>query len=67
MVNFCAAVGWVIARSDRDKVVRSFRLPLVISHQGEITHDLSDGCWRQWPVRCDLLSGGSMDTVARHF
>ena len=40
MVNFCAVVGCG-NRSDRDKGTHFFRLPSVITHQGEKTHDLS--------------------------
>ena len=38
MVNFCAVVGYA-NRLDREKGVRFFRLPSVITHQGEKTHD----------------------------
>ncbi len=40
MVNFCAIVK-CSSRSDRDEGISFYRLPAVISHQGERTQELS--------------------------
>ena len=56
MVNFCAVVGCG-NRSDRDKGIKFFRLPFVITHQGKQTHDLSKKrreLWLAWIHREDL-------------
>ena len=47
MVNFCAVVGCG-KRGDRDKGTRFFRLPTVITHQGEQTRLLSERRSREW-------------------
>ena len=54
MVNFCAVVGCG-NRSDRDEGTRFFRLPSVITHQGEKTHDLSKNRRDLWLAR---IQGG---------
>ena len=50
MVNFCAVVGCA-NRSDREMGLRFFRLPSVITHQGEKTHDLSKKRRDLWLAR----------------
>ena len=50
MVNVCAVVGCA-NRSDREKGVRFFCLPSVITHQGEKTHDLSKKRRDLWLAR----------------
>ena len=40
MLNFCAVMGCGM-RSDQDKGVSFYRLPAEISHQGEMTEELT--------------------------
>ena len=49
-MNFCAVVGCG-NRSDREKGTRFFRLPSVITHQGEKTNDLSKKRRDLWLAR----------------
>ena len=46
-MNFCAVIGCG-KRGDRDKGTRFFRLPAVITHQGEQTRLLSERRRREW-------------------
>jgi len=47
MVNFCC-VYKCSKRSDRDKDVSYYRIPKIISHQGEQTRELSEERVRAW-------------------
>ncbi len=50
MVNFCAIIG-CSNRGDTCSNKRFFRLPAVISHQGQVTHDLSKKRREEWIAR----------------
>ena len=50
MVNFCAIVG-CSNRADKHKGVGFYRLPAIISHQGEQTYELSCKCRDLWLSR----------------
>ena len=50
MVNFCAVVGCG-NRSDREKSLSFYRLPSVITHQGEKTKELSETRRDLWLTR----------------
>ena len=47
MVNFCAVIGCG-KRADRDKGTSFYRLPSIITHQGEQTRQLSERRRREW-------------------
>lgn len=47
MVNFCAVVGCA-NRADRNKDKSFYRLPAIITHQGEKTKELSESRRRGW-------------------
>ena len=47
MVNFCAVIGCG-KRGDRDKGTSFYRLPSIITHQGEQTRRLSERRRREW-------------------
>ena len=47
MVNFCAVIGCA-KRADRDKGTSFYRLPSIITHQGEQTRQLSERRRREW-------------------
>lgn len=47
MVNFCAVIG-CSNRADRDKSTSFFRLPAVITNQGEETRERSRKRRQQW-------------------
>jgi len=50
MVNFCAVVRCG-NRSDREKEMGFYRLPAVVEHQGEKTHELSQRRRDLWLAR----------------
>jgi len=50
MANFCAIVG-CSNRADRDKTKSFYRLPSIISHQGEKTYELSKERRAVWLAR----------------
>ena len=47
MVNFCAVIGCG-KRANRDKDTSFYRLPAIITHQGEQTRQLSEKRRREW-------------------
>ena len=69
MVNFCAVVGCGMC-SDRDKGVSFYRLPAEISHEGEMTQELTKRRRALWLARIhrrDLKPTHHTRVCSRHF
>jgi hypothetical protein len=50
MVNFCSVIGCG-KRSNRDSGISFYRLPAIITHQGDKTKELSEKRRRLWLAR----------------